>query len=116
MLNNNDFIIVSNNNYKNNNDYDNNIKEYEKKNKKKLRKNNAVKLPPNLTQDMMKTYVVYYKEIYNKTTGATREYFKVEKHPKLSKPWISSKSNKISIFEKLKQANNKIDELSKLDN
>ena len=83
--------------------------------KKKLRKNNAINLPPNITQDMMKTYVVYYKEIYNKTSGATREYFKVEKHPKLNKPWCSSKSNKISILDKLQQANNKIDELSKND-
>ena len=62
---------------------------------------------------MMKTYVVYYKEVYNKEKGLTREYFKVEKHPKLDKPWISSKSNKIPLLEKLKEANKVVDDLSK---
>lgn len=80
---------------------------------KKERKKNAIKLPPGLTQEMMKTYVVYYKEVYNKEKGSTREYFKVEKHPKLDKPWISSKSNKISLLEKLKEANKVVDNLSK---
>tara|TARA_R110002072_G_scaffold5689_4_gene35936 strand:+ start:99 stop:428 length:330 start_codon:yes stop_codon:yes gene_type:complete len=85
----------------------------EKESVKKERKKNAIKLPPGLTQEMMKTYVVYYKEIYNKEKGLTREYFKVEKHPKLDKPWISSKSNKIPLLEKLKEANKVIDNLSK---
>lgn len=80
---------------------------------KKERKKNAIKLPPGLTQEMMKTYVVYYKEVYNKEKGSTREYFKVEKHPKLDKPWISSKSNKIPLLEKLKEANKVVDDLSK---
>ena len=80
---------------------------------KKERKKNAIKLPPGLTQEMMKTYVVYYKEVYNKEKGSTREYFKVEKHPKLDKSWISSKSNKIPLLEKLKEANKVVDDLSK---
>jgi hypothetical protein len=40
-----------------------------------------------------------------------REFFKVEKHPKLQKPWMSSKSCKTSTFEKLEQANTVVDNL-----
>jgi hypothetical protein len=42
-----------------------------------------------------------------------REFFKVEKHPKLDKPWATTKSNKISIQEKLAQANKIVDDLEK---
>ena len=62
--------------------------------------------------DMMKKYIVYYKECYNKEKNLYREFFKIEKHPKLEKPWIGSKSNKISIMDKLTEANNQIDLLS----
>ena len=61
---------------------------------------------------MMKKYIVYYNECYNKEKGLYREFFKIEKHPKLEKPWIGSKSNKISILDKLKEANNQIDLLN----
>lgn len=40
-----------------------------------------------------------------------REYFKVEAHPKINKPWISSKSVKISLIEKLNDANQVVDDL-----
>ena len=41
-----------------------------------------------------------------------REFFKIEKgHPKLEKPWMTSKSGKISITDKLQQAINKLEEL-----
>jgi hypothetical protein len=40
-----------------------------------------------------------------------REYFKVESHPKLSKPWVSSKSAKISLVEKLNHANQVVADL-----
>jgi hypothetical protein len=40
-----------------------------------------------------------------------REYFKVEAHPKLNKPWITSKSVKISLIEKLNDANQVVDDL-----
>jgi hypothetical protein len=103
MLNNSQSITLPEN--------DNNEKQKEPV--KKERKKNAIKLPSGLTQEMMKTYVVYYKEVYNKEKGSTREYFKVEKHPKLNKAWISSKSNKIPLLEKLKEANKVVDDLSK---
>jgi hypothetical protein len=61
---------------------------------------------------MMRKYVVYYKECYNKEKELYREFFKIEKHPKLDKPWISSKSNKISLMDKLNAANAMVDSLN----
>jgi hypothetical protein len=75
------------------------------------RKHNAKPLPEGITNDMMRKYVVYYKECYNKEKELYREFFKIEKHPKLEKPWIGSKSNKISIFDKLKEVNETVDTL-----
>ena len=40
-----------------------------------------------------------------------REYFKVESHPKLPKPWVSSKSIKIPLLEKLNDANQVVSDL-----
>ncbi len=60
---------------------------------------------------MMKKYVVYYHEWLNVEKSKSREFFKIEKHPKLNKMWIGTKSNKISISDKLLQANNMIVEL-----
>ena len=78
---------------------------------KRKRKSNAKPLPEGLTQDMMPKYVVYYKEIYNKEKQLTREFFKIEKHPKLTKPFIGSKSNKLTIFQKLESITQKLQEL-----
>jgi hypothetical protein len=74
---------------------------------KRERKHTAQMLPPGITQQMMKKYVVYYREFVNLKNGkrVPREYFKVESHPKLSRPWVSSKSGKISLHEKLESAN-----------
>ena len=78
---------------------------------KRARKNNAKPLPEGIMQDMMKRYVNYYHEFLNKEETKSREYFKVEKHPKLEKIWIGTKSNKISIFEKLRMVNKVVDDL-----
>jgi len=80
---------------------------YPTKNDKRERKQNAQTLPPGITQNMMKKYVVYYREILKLKSGKEqlREYFKVESHPKLSKPWVSSKSIKVLLIEKLNDAN-----------
>jgi len=61
----------------------------------------------------MKKYVVYYREMTYLKDGKQqpREYFKVEAHPKLNKPWITSKSVKISLIEKLNDANQVVDDL-----
>lgn len=78
---------------------------------KRARKQNAKPLPVGITQDMLRKYVIYYHEWLNKEKTKYREYFKVEKHPKLDKIWIGSKSNKISILDKLQQANKISNEL-----
>lgn len=78
---------------------------------KRDRKVNARPLPDGITQDMLRKYVVYYKDYADKEKRKLREYFKVEKHPKLSKIWMTTKSNKVSIFDKLAQANKIVDDL-----
>lgn len=76
-----------------------------KSNEKRIRKSNAVKLPIEITESMIPKYVVYYKECYNQQTKTFREFFKIEKHPKMEtkKVLTSSKSNKVTILEKLNQ-------------
>jgi hypothetical protein len=78
---------------------------------KRERKHNAIPLPEGITQDMMRKYVVYYHEWLDKEHTKYRDFFKVEKHPKLDKIWFTSKSNKVSIQEKLEQANKVVDDL-----
>jgi hypothetical protein len=78
---------------------------------KRDRKWNARQLPDGIEQSMLRKYVVYYSEIYDQKSGKMREFFKVEKHPKLQKPWMSSKSGKVSTLEKLEQANKVVDNL-----
>jgi hypothetical protein len=80
---------------------------------KRERKQTAQILPPGITHNMMKKYVVYYREMTYLKDGKQqpREYFKVEAHPKLNKPWNSSKSVKISLIEKLNDANQVVDDL-----
>jgi hypothetical protein len=83
------------------------------KNDKRERKHTAQVLPPGITHNMMKKYVVYYREMLHLKNGKQqpREYFKVESHPKLPKPWVSSKSSKITLLEKLNDANQVVSEL-----
>ena len=78
---------------------------------KRERSKSAKPLPVGITQDMMRKYVVYYHEWLNPEKTKSREYFKIEKHPKLEKIWIGTKSTKISILEKLAAANKYVDEL-----
>lgn len=78
---------------------------------KRERKHNAKDLPGGISQDMMKKYVVYYHEWLDKERTKERDFFKVEKHPKLDKPWCTTKSNKVTIQEKLNQANKVVEDL-----
>jgi hypothetical protein len=78
---------------------------------KRERKTSAKDLPEGITQDMLKKYVVYYQEWLDTEHTKQREFFKVEKHPKLDKPWATTKSNKSSIQEKLAEANKVVDDL-----
>lgn len=79
--------------------------------KKRNRKHSAQSLPKGLEHHMMKKYVVYYREWIDRQHTREREYFKIEKHPDLKRGWTSSKSCKITIFDKLAQANKIIDDL-----
>jgi len=79
--------------------------------KKRNRKHSAQSLPKGLEHHMMKKYVVYYREWIDRQHTREREYFKIEKHPDLKKEWTSSKSCKITIFDKLAAANKIIDDL-----
>jgi dTDP-4-dehydrorhamnose 3,5-epimerase-like enzyme len=81
---------------------------------KRARKHNAVVLPEGITQQMMRQYVYYCSEYYDKSHTKKREYFRVD-HPLLGKYWATTKSNKVSIKDKLTQANNVVDELEKED-
>jgi hypothetical protein len=78
---------------------------------KRERKHNAKDLPEVISQDMMKKFVVYYHEWLDKEHTKQREFFKVEKHPKLDKPWCTTKSEKVMIQEKLNQANKVVEDL-----
>ena len=72
---------------------------------KRERKHNAIKLPESIIQEAIPKYVTYYKECYNIQKKLYREFFKIEKHPKMvkGKLYVSSKSNKIHILEKLEE-------------
>ena len=59
----------------------------------------------------MKKYVVYYEDYADKEKKRLRQYFKIEKHPKLNKIWIGCKSTSLSIQDKLTQVNKIIDDL-----
>jgi len=80
---------------------------------KRERKSCAQDLPEGITHDMLRKYVTYNKECYNKEKNLYRDFFRVEKHPNLKKLWSSSKSNKINILDKLASANLVVDNLDK---
>jgi hypothetical protein len=80
---------------------------------KRARKTSARPLPEGITHDMMRKYVVFYQDYADKEKKRLRQYFKIESHPKLNKIWIGSKSNTITIIEKLNQINKIADDLDK---
>jgi hypothetical protein len=83
---------------------------------KRARKADAPDYPEGITHDMIPKYINYRGLDKYGTSGKTRSYFVVEKHPTLiannKKALYSSKSEKVSPEEKLQQA---IDILSYLD-
>lgn len=82
---------------------------------KMKRQKTARPLPEGITQDMLPIYVYYCKECYNKEKQLYREFFRIEKHPKLTKKCISSsKSSKLTILEKLTEIKNKLDKLNNI--
>jgi hypothetical protein len=79
---------------------------------KKKRQQNACELPDGIKQSDLPIYVCYNKRCYDKENNSWREFFTIENHPKLDKTWATSKSNNISIKEKLNQAKIKIKHLN----
>ena len=81
---------------------------------KRERKHNAIKLPESIIQEAIPKYVTYYKECYNIQKKLYREFFKIEKHPKMvkGKLYVSSKSNKIHILEKLEEIKKILEKLN----
>lgn len=109
-------------NYKNGNKMDNRIENLEwitkeqklilNINEPKKEKSNARKLPDDLIVKKMPKYVGYRLEIRNKESGAFRDFFVIENHPKLKGRWESSKSKKIDINERYQSTINKLEELN----
>ena len=84
---------------------------------KRNRKYNARPLPDGIEQKDLPKYVVYYIEYEKDKDGnrvVRRDFFKIESHPKLEKPWVTTKSKKVTALEKLNEAKKKILELDKL--
>lgn len=81
---------------------------------KATRRCDAIDLPEGIKQEDIPKHIVYRKEILYKDTGKFREYFYICNHPNFSDNWSSSKSQKINIKEKLKQAKLKIQEIEGL--
>ena len=81
---------------------------------KASRRCDACELPNGLTQKDLPKYVSYHKEILEKETGKYREFFIIDNHPKINKPWETTKSMKVEILEKLKLAKLKLQLLDEL--
>jgi hypothetical protein len=75
---------------------------------KAQRRKDACDLPEGIKQTDLPKYVTYRKEILDKETDKYRECFVIDNHPKLSKPWETTKSNKIDISKKLEIAKLKL--------
>jgi hypothetical protein len=84
---------------------------------KRNRKYNARALPEGIEQKDLPKYVVYYADFEKDKDGnrvLRRDFFKIESHPKLDKPWATTKSKKVSILDKLEEAKQKILEINSL--
>lgn len=75
------------------------------------RRKDACELPDGIEQKDLPKYVVYRKEFLDKEKNKFREYFYICNHPKLEKSWDTTKSNEISIKEKLRLVKLKLQEL-----
>lgn len=77
---------------------------------KRKRNNHAQDLPEGLTQEMIPKHVTYMTNIYNKEKELSREYFRIENHPRL-RLHDGCKSGKKTIFEKLEEIKKIVDDL-----
>lgn len=90
-----------------------NMSEQNSNRDKQKRQKNACILPDGIKQSDLPKYVCYHKRCYDKENNSWREFFTIDQnHPKLDKSWATSKSNNITIKEKLDQVNLKLKELN----
>jgi hypothetical protein len=86
---------------------------------KRNRKHNAKPLPDGIQQSDLPKYVTYnaeYKKDDNGERVLFRDYFRIEKHPKLGDTiWTTSKSKAYTIRQKLQQAIDHLDVLNRID-
>lgn len=76
------------------------------KDKQARRKDCKVNLPEGIK--VLPKFVEYRKDVYDKENNKQREFFIVN-HPKLEKIWETTKSNKVTIIDKLRYAKAKIE-------
>jgi len=90
-----------------------NMSEQNSNRDKQKRQKNACDLPEGIQQKDLPIHVCYHKRCYDKENNSWREFFTIDKrHPKLDKSWASSKSNNVSIKEKLEQTKLKLKQLN----
>jgi hypothetical protein len=89
-----------------------NMSEQNSNRDKQKRQKNACELPEGIKQTDLPIYVCYNKRCYNKENDSWREFFTIENYPNLDKPWATSKSNNVTIKDKLAQATLKIKHLN----
>lgn len=83
--------------------------EQNKNTDKRARKKNAQDLPEELKGITLPKFVNYNREKISNGHGEHyRDFFRIEKHPKLKKVWSSSKSTKIGILEKLEETKKRL--------
>ena len=95
-----------------------NQSEQNKNRGKVRRKKNAQALPEELEGIQLPKYVNYCTEVMNKgkDSETIREFFRVEKHPNLTKKGIStSKSAKYSVIEKFEEAKKILKRLNQVE-
>jgi hypothetical protein len=85
---------------------------------KRERKKSAKELPEGLKHEDMPKHIVYYHEMYAK--DKYRNFFRIEKHPVQKhgiekNKWATTKSMKVDIQDKLKQAKEKLNTFDKID-
>ena len=75
------------------------------------RQKTARALPEGITQQDIPKYVIYYVEKYGPEKQYTREWFNIEKHPKLvdKRRWSTTKSRDVSIQKKLTLVKEKLE-------
>lgn len=90
-----------------------NMSEQNSNRDKQKRQKNARELPNDIKQTDLPIHVCYNKRCYDTENNSWREFFTIDKrHPKLDKPWASSKSSNVSIKEKLDQVKLKLKHLN----